>query len=304
MHDPLLFSLYYTCPLFELIRSHLPDMHCYADNTQVYLSFKPNSISSEDSAFSAIQSCISAIRSWLLTCKLLINDTKSEFLIMGTRQQISKIQTDSISVGESRISSSKEVQNLGTWLDNTFSMSTQISKVASSCFFWIYNIQRIRKYLSRRVCETFLNALSTSCLYESNSLLYGSHSSLVARLQRVLNSAARPIYNVSRSFSLLLFLSTSTGCLLTSHFPDYITPDYISQLKQVKTSNRTLRSFKAILLEDPTIKSSKTQGDRVFTLAAPVEWNLPPCIRNAPLLPFFKKLLTTHLSRIAHPTIT
>ena len=37
----LLFSLY-TCPLFELIRSHIHSMHCYADNVQVYLSFKPD----------------------------------------------------------------------------------------------------------------------------------------------------------------------------------------------------------------------------------------------------------------------
>ena len=196
---PLLFSLY-TSPLFDLIRSHLPDMHCYADDTQVYLSFKPGSISSEESAFSAIQSCISAIRSWLLTNKLLIN-TKTEFLIIGTRQQLSKVQTDSISVGESRISSSKEVRNLGTWLDNTLSMSTQVSKVASSCFYYIYNIRRVRKYLSREVCETLVNSLITSRLDYCNRLLYGFPSSLLARLQRVQNSAARLIYNVSRTFS-------------------------------------------------------------------------------------------------------
>ena len=39
------------------------------------------------------------------------------------------------SVGESRISSSKEEHNLGTWLNKTLSMSTHVSKVASSCFF-------------------------------------------------------------------------------------------------------------------------------------------------------------------------
>ena len=312
---PLLFSLY-TSPLFDLIRSHLPDMHCYADDTQVYLSFKPGSISSEESAFSAIQSCISAIRSWLLTNKLLINDTKTEFLIIGTRQQLSKVQTDSISVGESRISSSNEVRNLGTWLDNTLSMSTQVSKVASSCFYYIYNIRRIRKYLSREVCETLVNSLITSRLDYCNSLLYGCPSSLLARLQRVQNSAARLIYNVSRTFSsspLLINLHWLPVkhrilfkiLLITYKAIHSLAPDYIIQLIQVKSSNRTLRSSNAILLEHPTIKSSKTLGDRAFTLAAPVEWNLlPPSIRNAPSLLLFKKLLKTHLFRIAHDTST
>ena len=291
-------------------------MHCYADDTQVYLSFKPGSISSEESAFSAIQSCISAIRSWLLTNKLLINDTKTEFLIIGTRQQLSKVQTDSISVGESRISSSKEVRNLGTWLDNTLSMSTQVSKVASSCFYYIYNIRRIRKYLSREVCETLVNSLITSRLDYCNSLLYGCPSSLLARLQRVQNSAARLIYNVSRTFSsspLLINLHWLPVkhrilfkiLLITYKAIHSLAPDYIIQLIQVKSFNHTLRSSNAILLEHPTIKSSKTLGDRAFTLAAPVEWNLlPPSIRNAPSLLLFKKLLKTHLFRIAHDTST
>ena len=311
---PLLFSLY-TSPLFDLIRSHLPDMHCYADDTQVYLSFKPGSISSEESAFSAIQSCISAIRSWLLTNKLLINDTKTEFLIIGTRQQLSKVQTDSISVGESRISSSKEVRNLGTWLDNTLSMSTQVSKVASSCFYYIYNIRRIRKYLSREVCETLVNSLITSRLDYCNSLLYGCPSALLARLQRFQNSAARLIYNVSRTFSSSLLINLHwlpvkhrilfKILLITYKAIHSLAPDYIIQLIQVKSSNRTLRSSNAILLEHPIIKSSKTLGDRAFTLAAPVEWNLlPPSIRNAPSLLLFKKLLKTHLFRIAHDIST
>ena len=163
-------------------------------------------------------------------------------------------------------------------------MSTQVSKVASSCFYYIYNIRRIRKYLSREVCETLVNSLITSRLDYCNSLLYGCPSSLLARLQRVQNSATRLIYNVSRTFSsspLLINLHWLPVkhrilfkiLLITYKAIHSLAPDYIIQLIQVKSSNRTLRSSNAILLEHPTIKSSKTLGDRAFTLAAPVSFS-------------------------------
>ena len=38
---PLLF-LIYTCKLFTIIKQHLPSVHCYADDTQMYLAFKPD----------------------------------------------------------------------------------------------------------------------------------------------------------------------------------------------------------------------------------------------------------------------
>ena len=38
---PILFTLY-TSKLFEIVKIHLPDVHCYADDTQVYISLSPN----------------------------------------------------------------------------------------------------------------------------------------------------------------------------------------------------------------------------------------------------------------------
>ena len=43
---PLLFTIY-TSKLFEVLRSHLPSGHAYADDTQLYFSFRPSDSLSE-----------------------------------------------------------------------------------------------------------------------------------------------------------------------------------------------------------------------------------------------------------------
>jgi hypothetical protein len=48
-----------------------------------------------------MESCIEKIRRWMIQDKLLMNDGKTEFLVIGTRQQLCKLQPISISVNNS-----------------------------------------------------------------------------------------------------------------------------------------------------------------------------------------------------------
>ena len=82
---PILFTLYVS-RLFNIISQHLPSVHGYADDTQIYLSFRPCSIHSEINAVSAIEMCIADVRSWLIANRSMINDAKTEFLTIDTRQ--------------------------------------------------------------------------------------------------------------------------------------------------------------------------------------------------------------------------
>ena len=83
---PLLFIIY-SFKRFKVIRDQLPEAHSYADDTQLYLSFKPHSGASQTAFINAMECCIEKIREWMIRAKLLINDSKTEFILIGTRQQ-------------------------------------------------------------------------------------------------------------------------------------------------------------------------------------------------------------------------
>ena len=74
---PLKFCLY-LLPLAAILRYHNIGYHVYADDTQLYISFKNKDPSSP---LARLDSCISDIRVWMIKNKLKINDSKTEFII-------------------------------------------------------------------------------------------------------------------------------------------------------------------------------------------------------------------------------
>ena len=98
---PLLFSVYASklFEVFEVIKTYLPKIHAYADDSQLYLSFKPNSSESETESKCDMERCIRAVKAWMVEDKLKLNEEnfKTDFMIIGTPQQLSKVRTDSLS---------------------------------------------------------------------------------------------------------------------------------------------------------------------------------------------------------------
>ena len=94
---PILF-LFYVSKLFEIIKKHLPSSHGYADDTQLYLSFCPESSVCQNDAVRVVEACITEVRAWLVSQKLKFNDLNTEFLLIGTRQQLKKIEINSVRV--------------------------------------------------------------------------------------------------------------------------------------------------------------------------------------------------------------
>ena len=126
--------------------------------------------------------------------KLMLNDDKTEFLIIGMERQLSRVSIDKIKNGQAEVSHVSTVRNLGTWFDSHLNMSTHVTKASTSAFYYLYNIRHIRKYLSRESTKRLVHAFITSRLDYCDGLLYGAPEYQIKKLQRVTNASARLVY--------------------------------------------------------------------------------------------------------------
>ena len=146
----------------------------------------------ETAAITAMESCIADISQWMHSDELKLNSNKTECLLIGTQQQLQKVSNiNTLSVRDSQIAPFCEVRNLGTWFDSKMSILSHINKTCSSAFCYLYNMCRIRKYLSHSVTESLVHAFITSRIDYCNSLLYGLLNSRIMKLQWIQNAIAR-----------------------------------------------------------------------------------------------------------------
>ena len=74
---------------------------------------------------------------------LKLNESITEFIIVGVRQQLDKIGKLSIKVGDDIITNVPVVRNLGVHIDSELKLSTHVNRIVSSSFNTLQNISRI-----------------------------------------------------------------------------------------------------------------------------------------------------------------
>ena len=96
-----------------------------------------------------------------------------------------------MNVGESQITQSLKVRDLGVTFDKFLNFDDHITAICRSTYFHIRNIGKIRNLLSYNACSTIIHALISCRLDYCNSLLYNVPTHKIDRLQRLQNQCAR-----------------------------------------------------------------------------------------------------------------
>ena len=301
---PTIFSDY-SSPAAALVRSHNISVQCYADDTQLYVAFHPNE---EAEILERLEHCIEDLRKWMNRNRLKLNDSKTEFIVFGTKSKLRSITTTSVRVGKENIKTVKVVRNIGAYFDCEMKMNTQVNNMCKSAWRNLYSISKIRNYLTQDQAKTVIHAYVTTKLDANNSLLAGITLEQKQQLERLQNAAARVITG-SKKFDhvkpLLHKLHwlpiedriTFKILLLTYKSLNEKGPVYLRELFQLRDPPRTLRSVHALILDYPRTKLA-SYGDRAFSIAAAVKWNrLPQKIRASVSVNAFKCQLKSYLFR-------
>ncbi|KAK7103227.1 hypothetical protein V1264_018173 [Littorina saxatilis] len=321
---PLLFLLY-TQPLPHVIDNHSVSHSEFADNTQLYNSSHPSQIQTllstsehcisdvkqwmTQTLLSASEHCISDVKQWMTQNKLQLNDSKTEALLVGGRG--ASDQAPKLTIGHSEITFSKSVRNLGVMFDDELSMRVHVNKVCQLAYYELRKISTIRHYLSQQATQTLVTSLVLSRLDYGNSLLAGIPDTLLNKLQKVQNSAARLVFRCPKRTHTTPLLRALHWLPIAQRI-DYklssmcynvfnqTAPHALTEILTVYTPSRSLRSSADTKMLKVPRRNKKTQGQRAFSYIGPVTWNsLPLSVRDSDTPTQFKSSLKTHLFRSA-----
>ncbi len=187
---PLLFTAYME-PMKKVIEKYGLKYHCYADDTQLYISFSHASEEEKDKAIDSLEQAISDIKRFMIANKLKLNDEKTEVIFLGTKHRLDQLGQIDLTVGDMTIHPTDKVRNLGVIFDRNLSMDDQVNSVYKQGFYHVKNLWRIRKFLNEEQTNIAAHAFVSSKLDYGNALLGGAPKYQIKKLQLVQNAAAR-----------------------------------------------------------------------------------------------------------------
>ena len=244
---------------------------------------------------------------------MLLNEQKTEFILLGKKKTLKDLPKMNIEIGESLIQNvscgNDHGTSLGIKLDDNLSLQRHVNDLRKKCYWKLNNLRVIGRYLNEDLKKTLVKTLILSQIDYCNALYVGLPGYLIKKIQGVINSGVRFIYNLDRDDEVLPYLKKAhilpvkeraefKVCLMVHKAMIGVSPGYIMDcIKVHKPGKENLRSSDDNhLLAHPPLDMKSKLSKRCFRYHAPEIWNkLPIDIRMCTDTLKFKKDLKTYI---------
>ena len=294
---PLLFLIYIN-DLPNCLTSCQPRM--YADDTHItYAGVDVNSIQLN------LSHDLDNLNKWLISNKLTLNTSKTEFMLIGSRQKLSTLSNPlELSINNVPIEHVSSVKSLGIFIDENLRWQTHIDKLSKKVASGIGAIKRIRPFVPPPTLHYIYNSLIQSHFDYCNLVWGNCGKTLFDRLQKLQNRAARVLTfssydaDANRLIRQLDWKDLSTQFQIQKSIMVYkslngLVPEYLSSkfVKRNETRYSLRDSVNKLFVPFPRTNFMKNS----FTYSGAVLWNSLPChVREAESLSQFKRLVNVH----------
>ena len=139
---PLLFTIFANDLSLHALDAHVTQ---YADDTQVLISDVKRNL---PSLILRMESTLTSLASWFHAHGLKLNTSKTEILLLGTRQNTRDLPPVSVRVGGGTIQESAQVRNLGVLFDRHLTWDAHVSDVVRKCVGLLIGLRHLRRFLS------------------------------------------------------------------------------------------------------------------------------------------------------------
>ena len=186
---PILFLLY-TADVTSIAQRYSRGVHSYANDTQLYCHSKAMS---SQALIARVASCIEEINEWMTSNRLKLNTDKTQFIWLGTQQQLAKVHCHTITIRRTTITILTEVTCLDVVIDPEMKFAPHIKRLSGRCFYKLRQLRSIRRSLNISSTKTLVNAFFACRVDYCNSVFSGSGAVHLRPIHSVLYAAARLI---------------------------------------------------------------------------------------------------------------
>ena len=180
---PLLFSIYIN-DLPNCLAHSKPRM--YADDT--HLSFATDNVLDIEQNLNQDPE---SVNEWLIANKLTLNQSKTEFTLIGSRQRIRTFHSSpSLEIGGMPINQVSHTKYIGVYLDENLTWNEHINRLSKKIASGICALKRIRSFVSGTTLQFIFNSLIQPHFDYCCVVWDNCNKTLADKLQKLQNRAA------------------------------------------------------------------------------------------------------------------
>ena len=172
--------------------------HLYADDTQLYISGKVSDI---NNLIMKMNSDLKRISEFSVNNFLKLNEGKSQYIIIGSRQNIktlNNMQLSPITINGEVIERETTVKNLGILFDENLSWDAEINKCISKGYSKLKQAYRFKHFLNKDSKKLIILTYVLSQFNYSSIILQNLTKFQCDKIQKFQNNCARFILNLKK----------------------------------------------------------------------------------------------------------